>query len=420
MAKYKWEGLTKDGKKTSGELDAKSDKEVKRNLRSQGIRATRVTAPSFLEFDINEWLVEKGIAQTYGPKELSLFTKQLAIMINAGVPILQSLEILVKQEKNASFRKTIKNIMEGVATGKTIYESMSDQKGFSKLYCNLVKAGEAGGILDDILNRLAAYMDKQEKIKQTIKSAMTYPAIVCVIGIGVISGMMVFVVPMFVEMLKESNQQIPWITQLVIDISNFMKEWVLVLIPIVFVLVALFLKGIKTPEGKPLWDRFIMNAPLFGNLVIKGNLTSFTRTLSTLLSAGVPLLDSLEICIDILDNGVVAKDLRKVRTAVSEGKTLTEPLTRIKYFPEMVAQMMKIGESTGNLDQMLVKVAEIFERETEELIATITKLIEPLVLVVLGGAVAVIMVAMYLPIFMAGGGGDEDGGGGNGADNIKD
>ncbi len=320
-----------------------------------------------------------------------------------------------------SLKKTIKGITEGVASGKTIYESLSDQKGFSKLYCNLVKAGEAGGILDDILNRLATYMDKQEKIKNTIKSAMTYPIIVCVIGIAVISGMMVFVVPMFVEMLKDSNQQIPWITQMVIDISNFMKEWVIVLIPIVFASIVLFLKLIKSPEGKPSWDKFIMQTPLFGNLVIKGNLTSFTRTLSTLLSAGVPLLDSLEICIDILDNGVVAKDLRKVRQAVSEGKTLTEPLMRIKYFPEMVAQMMKIGESTGNLDQMLIKVAEIFERETEELITTITKLIEPLVLVVLGGAVAVIMIAMYLPIFMAGGGNDDDsGGGGNAADSIKD
>ncbi|MFZ4713028.1 MAG: type II secretion system F family protein [Bacteriovoracaceae bacterium] len=418
MPKFKWEGLTKEGKKTSGEIDARSDKDVKRNLRSQGIRATKVTAPSILEFDINEWLVDKGIAQTYGPNELGLFTKQLAIMINAGVPILQSLEILQKQEKNPSFRKAIKSISEGVASGKTIYESMADQKGFSKLYVNLVKAGEAGGILDDILNRLAAYMEKQEKIKQTIKSAMTYPAIVCVIGIGVISAMMVFVVPMFVEMLKDSGQQIPWITQLVIDISNFMKEWVLILIPIIVALFVLFTRFIKTPEGKPIWDRFIMKTPLFGNLVIKGNLTSFTRTLSTLLAAGVPLLDALEICIDILDNGVVAKDLRKVRSAVSEGKTLTEPLARIKYFPEMVAQMMKIGESTGNLDTMLVKVAEIFERETEELIHTITKLIEPLVLVVLGGAVAVIMIAMYLPIFMSGGG-DDDGGGGNAADKIN-
>ena len=410
MPKFKWEGLTKEGKKTSGEMEAKSDKEVKRSLRSSGIRATKVLAPSILEFDINEWLVEKGIAQTFGPKEISLFTKQLAIMINAGVPILQSLEILHKQEKNLSFRKTIKNIMEGVASGKTIYESMSEEKGFSKLYCNLVKAGEAGGILDDILNRLATYMEKQEKIKATIKSALTYPIIVCVIGAAVITGMMMFVVPMFVDMLKDSGQQIPWITQLVIDISNFLKDWILVLIPILFVGLAIFTRAIKTPEGKPTWDRFIMNTPLFGTLVIKGNLTSFTRTLSTLLSAGVPLLDSLEICIDILDNGVVAKDLKKVRQAVSEGKTLTEPLARIKYFPEMVAQMMKIGESTGNLDMMLVKVADIFERETEELITTITKLIEPLILVGLGGAVAVIMIAMYLPIFMAGGGADDGGG----------
>jgi type IV pilus assembly protein PilC len=419
MPKFKWEGLTKEGKKVNGELEGKDDRDIKKQLRNQGIRTTKIIAPSILEFDINEWLVEKGIAQTYGVKEIGLFTKQLAIMINAGVPILQSLEILYKQEKNASFRKTIKNLMEGVASGKTIYESLAEQKGFSKLYVNLVKAGEAGGILDDILNRLAVYMDKNEKIKQTIKSALTYPVIVCVVGAGVITGMMMFVVPMFVEMLKESGQQIPWITQLVIDISQFMKDWILVMLPIGFVGFAVLLKFTKTDEGKPLYDRFVMSLPIFGQLVIKGNLTSFSRTLSTLLSAGVPLLDSLDICVDILDNGVVAKDLKKVRQAVSEGKTLTEPLQRIKYFPEMVAQMMKIGESTGNLDNMLTKVADIFEEETKQLIDTITKLIEPLILVVLGGAVAVILIAMYLPIFMAGGGSDEDGGGGgNAADKI--
>lgn len=419
MAKFKWEGLTKEGKKTSGELDAKSDKEVKRALRAQGIRTTKVIAPSFLEFDLAEWMVEKGIASSFGSKELGLFTKQLSVMINAGVPILQSLEILAKQEQNPAFRKVIKNIMEGVSSGKSIYESMEGQKGFSKLYCNLVKAGEAGGILDDILKKLAEYMDRQDKIRKTVKSALTYPVIVCVIGAGVICGMMVFVVPMFVDMLKESNQEIPWITQFVIDISEFLKSWLLVMLPVGFVGIAFLLNFIKSDGGKPLWDRFIMKTPLFGSLIIKGNLTSFTRTLSTLLGAGVPLLDALDICIDILDNGEVAKDLKKVKKAVSEGKTLTEPLTRIKYFPEMVAQMMKIGESTGNLDSMLLKCAEIFEEETTELVNTITKLIEPLILVGLGGAIAVIMVAMYLPIFMAGGGGDEDGGGKPSADSKE-
>lgn len=420
MPKFKWEGLTKEGKKVNGDLEGKDERDIKKQLRNQGIRTTKVIPPSILEFDINEWLVEKGIAQTYGVKEIGLFTKQLAIMINAGVPILQSLEILYKQEKNASFRKTIKNLMEGVASGKTIYESLAEQKGFSKLYVNLVKAGEAGGILDDILNRLAIYMEKNEKIKQTIKSALTYPVIVCVVGAGVITGMMMFVVPMFVDMLKDTGQQIPWITQMVIDTSHFIKNWILVMLPIGFVGFAVLLKFTKTDEGKPIYDRFVMSLPIFGQLVIKGNLTSFSRTLSTLLSAGVPLLDSLDICVDILDNGVVAKDLKKVRQAVSEGKTLTEPLQRIKYFPEMVAQMMKIGESTGNLDSMLTKVADIFEEETKQLIETITKLIEPLILVVLGGAVAVILIAMYLPIFMAGGGAGEDEGGGSAADKIKD
>ena len=239
-----------------------------------------------------------------------------------------------------------------------------------------------------------------------MKSALTYPVIVVMVGILVIFGLMIFVVPKFVDMLKESAQEVPWITQTVIDISNFFVNYTMLLIAALVAGAMLFTNYIKTKNGKIQWDRLTMKAPLFGLLIIKGNLGSFTRTLSTMLAAGVPIIDSLEICIDTLDNTQMAKDLKKVRQAVIEGKSITEPLARITYFPPLITQMMKVGESTGNLDNMLVKVADVFQDEVEELVGNLTKLIEPIILVVLGGMIAFVLIAMYLPIFMAAGGAD--------------
>jgi type IV pilus assembly protein PilC len=281
---------------------------------------------------------------------------------------------------------------------------MSQQQGFDKLYCALVKAGEAAGILDSILVKLAEFLEKAEKLKKQVKSALTYPAIVVFVGIIVIFGLMTFVVPQFVDILKESNQKIPWVTQVVMDVSDFFINYTLFLIALIIAGTMLFLNYIKTEQGKQEWDRFTMSAPLFGMLVIKGNLSSFTRTLATMLSAGVPIIDSLEICIDTLDNTQIAKDLTKVRKAVIEGKSITEPLSRISYFPPLITQMIKVGESTGNLDQMLIKVADVFEEEVEELVANLTKLVEPIILVILGGIIGFVLVAMYLPIFLSAGG----------------
>jgi type IV pilus assembly protein PilC len=332
------------------------------------------------------------------------FTRQLAILINAGVPILESLEILEQQEKNPTLKKVVRNISVQVEEGKSLYDAMMGQLGFTKLYCSLVRAGESAGILDTILNKLAEFLEKAEKLKKQVKSALTYPVIVVIVGIAVVFGLMTFVVPQFVSILQESNQEIPWVTQTVIDISNFFQNYTLLLIVGLFSTTMIFLNYIKTTTGKKQWDIFTMKAPLFGMLVIKGNLGSFTRTLATMLSAGVPIIDALEICIETLDNTQIAKDLEKVRKAVIEGKSITEPLKRIRYFPPLVTQMIKVGESTGNLDQMLIKVADVFEEEVEELVHNLTKLIEPIILVVLGGIIGFVLIAMYLPIFMTAGG----------------
>jgi type IV pilus assembly protein PilC len=404
MPKFKYFGFAADGKKIESFVEADTIRDAKKLLRRQNIRAFKIQPPAFFDADIGELLVEKGFLKPFGRAELMRFTRQLSILINAGVPILECLEILQKQEQNISLKRVIKSITMQVEEGKSLNDSMSQQQGFDKLYCALVKAGEAAGILDSILVKLAEFLEKAEKLKKQVKSALTYPAIVVFVGIIVIFGLMTFVVPQFVDILKESNQKIPWVTQVVMDVSNFFINYTLFLIALIIAGTMLFLNYIKTEQGKQEWDRFTMSAPLFGMLVIKGNLSSFTRTLATMLSAGVPIIDSLEICIDTLDNTQIAKDLTKVRKAVIEGKSITEPLSRISYFPPLITQMIKVGESTGNLDQMLIKVADVFEEEVEELVANLTKLVEPIILVVLGGIIGFVLVAMYLPIFLSAGG----------------
>lgn len=406
MPKYKYIGFTAQGKKVESTIEADTERDAKKLLRRQSIRTTKITPPSFFEADLGEWMVEKGLSKAFGRAELMRFTRQLAILINAGVPILECLEILYKQETNAVLKRVVKNISMQVEEGKSLYDALSSQNGFDKLYCSLVRAGESAGILDTILNKLAEFLEKQEKLKKQVKSALTYPVIVLFVGFIVVFGLMTFVVPQFVGMLNESGQAIPWVTQTVIDVSDFFRNYTLLLIAALVAGGMFFMNFIKTREGKIQWDRFTMKVPLFGMLIIKGNLGAFTRTLSTMLAAGVPIIDSLEICIDTLDNTQIAKDLNKVRQAVIEGKSITEPLARIQYFPPLVTQMMKVGESTGNLDNMLVKVADVFQDEVEDLVANLTKLIEPFILVFLGGIIGFVLIAMYLPIFMSAGGSD--------------
>jgi type IV pilus assembly protein PilC len=401
---YKYEGVTLEGRKVKGEVEADNLREAKRDIRKKGVRVKKLIAPNPLDIDLGMFLVEKGLASAFGLPELMRFTRQLSILINAGVPILESLEMLAKQEKNPSLKVVIKDIVAKIGQGKSLHDAMLGQKGFSNLYVSLVKAGEAAGILDIILNKLNEFMEKQSAIKKKIKGALTYPTIVCVIGFGVTWGLMVFVVPQFVSILESSNQEIPGITQFVMNISDFFQNYTSIMIPAAIVGFFSFSHYIKSPSGKPQWDRFTMKAPLFGDIIIKGGLSGVFRTLATMLTAGVPLIESLDICIGTMDNTQMAKDLAIVKKEVERGKSITEPLGRIRYFPDLVNQMVKVGESTGNLDEMLIKIADVFEEETGEAIDTMTSLIEPMILVGLGGVIGTVLVAMYLPIFMSAGG----------------
>ncbi len=404
MGLYKWEGFNVANKKVSGEMEAKDVREVKKTLRRQGIRPRKIQEPTIADLDLGKMMIDMGLTSAFSKDDLGRFTNQMSTLLNAGVPILETLSLLAKQQKNPYMKSILNKIHEEVADGKSLAEALAGKQGFDKLYVNLVKAGEAGGILDTILVKLGEHMDKQTKIKKKIKGALSYPIIIAVVGIGVVIGLMVFVVPQFVGMLTDSGQAVPWVTQVVINTSDFMQAYFLHIIIFLVGSVTSLLYYRSTEKGKIKLDKWVMKAPMFGDLVIKGNLAQFTRTLATMLSAGVSILDSLDICIETLDNSVIAKDLTKVKEAVATGKTIIEPLQRIRYFPDLVSQMIKVGEATGNLDSMLVKVADVFEEEVEEVINGITKMIEPIILVGLGGIIGFVMIAMYLPMFMAGGG----------------
>ena len=405
MGIWRYEGLNKRGKREAGTINASNERDARKILRAKGIRTKRLIPPSWLEFDISEFMVEKGLASPFGNKELTNFTKQLCTMIEAGIPILQSLEILFKQQKHPVLKRAIKRIISDVGEGKTISESLKTLNGFDSFYINLIRAGEEGGVLDKVLKKLTVQMGKKEKIKSQIKSAMTYPTIVVLVGIGVVWGMMVFVVPQFVGMLAETGQKPPFITQLVIDTSNFIRKYSLYLVAGFFISFISLSIWIKNPYGKFIFDRLVMKLPLFGGIVIKGNLSSFSRTLSTMLGSGISLIEALDICMDTIDNGVITEDLKKVKLKVMEGETLVKPLEKINYFPDMITQMINVGEQTGQIDSMLEKCANTFEDEVDALIGNMTKLIEPVIIVFLGGTVGTILIAMYLPMFMSAGGG---------------
>jgi len=401
---YKYEGITREGKKVSGEMDAADIAEVKKILRRSGIRTSKIQAPSMLDMDLNQLVGQLLGAKGFSDKDLSRFTNQLSTLIDAGVPIVQSMEILFKQEKSIGLKRAIKSVAKQVSEGKSLHDAMTETGAFDRLFCYMVKAGESAGIIDQILARLSAFLEKKQALKKKVKSAMTYPLIVSVIGVGVVTFLLAYVVPMFVDMIKDSKQQIPGITQMVMDISEFIQEYF-------FIMLAMGIGGsigiiyaLKTPQGRNMFDEMMLKLPIFKDLTIKSNLSTMTQTLSTLIAAGIPILDALDICVDTLDNGIIAKDVSKVRTAVASGKNMTDPLKRISYFPPLITQMIEVGESTGKLETMLHKVSKIFEIEVEGAIQTITSLIEPLILVVLGGVIAVVLVAMYLPIFMSAGG----------------
>ncbi|MCY4643661.1 MAG: type II secretion system F family protein [Bacteriovoracales bacterium] len=406
MTTWKYVGFNETKKRVEGELIANSEREARRQLRKKGIRPRKLTPPSIFNADLGELIVKLGLSKPFKKIELLDFLRQFGVMNGAGVPILQSFEILFKNQKNPILKKMIGDIAQDIRGGKSFSDSIEGRPGFDQVTINLIRAGELGGALEEMIARIVTFMEKQEKTKKDIKSAMTYPAIVCCVGFGVVTMLLIFVVPKFVDIIKSSGQEVPGVTQFVINVSNLFFDYGFFMLAVGIIGFIALAKYIKTDAGKKIFDTIMMKFPIFGEIVIKGNLSSFSRVLSTMLNSGVSLIDSLDICIEAIDHSIVAKDIQRVRDSVSKGKTITEQISRIPYFPVMVSQMIKIGEQTGELDNMLEKVSNVFEEDVDNAVKNMTKLIEPIIIVVLGGITALILIAMYLPIFMSAGGGN--------------
>jgi type IV pilus assembly protein PilC len=392
MPKFAWEGTTRSGETKKGVMEGANEEAIVNRLRGEQITAKKVKQARELKLKLGSGVKEKDIL---------VFTRQLATMIDAGLPLVQCMEILASQAENPAFAAVLKDVKGNVEQGANFSESLARHpKVFDPLFCNLVAAGEVGGILDTILNRLSEYIEKATKLKRQLKSAMVYPAGILVVAIIVVAVMLGKVIPVFEDMYKEfKGAKLPAPTQIVINISNkFTSQWYIyfgALFGIVFGLTSMR----RTKRGTEIFDAALLKVPVIGNVLRKIVVARFTRTLGTLLSSGVPILDSLEICAKTAGNVIVQNGILYAREKISEGKDMAGPLLESNVFPPMVVQMIGVGEQTGAMDQMLQKIADFYEDEVDVAVASMTAMIEPIMMVFLGGLIGGLIVAMYLPVF---------------------
>jgi len=393
MPRYKWEGKTLRGEKRTGEMEAPDEGSVRTHLRQQNVIPTKVVAKGKeISFSLGRQKVKQ--------KDVAIFTRQLATMIDAGLPLVQSLDILSMQSESKVFKETIKNIKESVEGGSTFAGALARHpKTFDELYTNLVVAGEEGGILDNVLNRLAVYIEKAEALKKKIKSALVYPSTIVAVAVIVVIVLMIFVIPVFDNMFSSMGHTLPLPTLIVIGISKIIKKFILLLIVALVILILMFKRYYATEKGKMAIDTLILKLPVFGILFRKVAVARFSRTLSTLITSGVPILEGLTITSKTAGSKPIEYAIMKARTSISEGETIAEPLARSEIFPPMVTQMIAVGESTGSLDSMLGKIADFYEEEVDVAVATLTSLLEPLLMIFLGVTVGGVVIAMYMPIF---------------------
>ncbi len=399
MPVFVWKGTTSNGEIQKGEIEAQDEQAVRRLLRQQRVSPSKIRAKSkdLLE---NIAFFQTKVAQ----KDIVIFTRQLSTMIDAGLPLIQGLEVLAGQQENKTLKKILLDTKSDVESGSTFADALKKHpKQFDRLFCNMIAAGEMGGILDDVLKRLADYMEKAQRLKRKVKGALIYPIIVLAISALVIGVILIFVIPVFEQMFAEFGGSLPVPTQMVVNLSNFVKSYFLVIIGAVVVMVFLFKKYYKTKKGRRVVDRLILKSPVFGPLLRKVAVAKLTRTLGTLIDSGVPILETLNVAAGTAGNKMVEEAIYNVRSSISEGRTIAQPLAESGIFPAMVVQMVSVGETTGALDQMLNKIADFYDEEVETAVDTLTSMIEPFMIVFLGGTVGSIIIAMYLPIFsMAG------------------
>jgi type IV pilus assembly protein PilC len=399
MAAWIWEASTRAGEHRSGTMEADNEVAVRDRLSAQGFTINSIKKKPFQ-------IVLPQLGSGVSLKDLVVFTRTFSTMIDAGLPIVQCLDMLATQAENKHFGEILGKVKGDVESGKSLSESMAKHpKVFDQLFCNLVAAGEAGGILDLIFRRMATYLEKSAKLARQVKGALVYPTAIVVVGLGVMVIMMTFVLPTFEAMFKDLGAgSLPAPTRVVLAISHFITGNALILIPLL-VAAGFGLSAFKkTERGRYLWDSMMLKMPVIGNVVRKGAVARFTRTLGTLLASGVPILDAMDIVARTAGNAVVSKGILYAREKVSEGKDIASPLLETAIFPPMVVQMIGVGEQTGAMDEMLQKIADFYEEEVDAAVAAMSAMLEPLILVFLGVGVGGMLIAMYLPIFDVAGG----------------
>lgn len=396
---YEWKGKNPKGRKIKGEMEAETPEQVRTSLERRKITPTRVRKKPKDLFENISFLAPKVTES-----DIIIFARQFSTMIDAGLPLLQCLEILYSQQENPTFKKQLKHIKESVESGETFADALKKYpKTFNELFINMISAGEAGGILDVILQRLSAYAEKMAKLKKQVKGAMTYPAITLAVAVIVVGIILVFVIPVFEEMFAGMGSALPAPTQMVVGLSNFVVGHIGWMILGLIGAVILFRQTYKSKKGRIFLDDMFLRLPVIGILIRKVAVAKFTRTTSTMMSSGVSILEALDIVGKTAGNKIVEFAISDVKVGISEGRSMADPLLESGVFPSMVCSMIAVGESTGALDVMMTKIADFYDDEVDQAVKNLTDMIEPIMLVFLGVVVGGLVIAMYLPIFsMAG------------------
>jgi type IV pilus assembly protein PilC len=393
MPTYVWKGRTAGGEVQAGELTLNSQAEALDVLRKKRIMVSSMKEKS-------KGLRIPSFGGSVGTKDLAIFTRQFSTMISAGLPLVQCLDILSRQTSKPMFAKVIGEVNRDVEAGATLADALGKHKKvFDNLFCNMVAAGEAGGILDDILSRLATYIEKADALKRKVKGAMIYPAVVLTVALGATAFMLIAIIPTFAKMFADFGGELPLPTQIVLFLSNILRMFWWAMLAAIIGLVVGLRQYYKTDSGQKNIDKWLLKVPAVGDVLLKGAVARFTRTLGTLISSGVPILAGLEITAKTSGNRIISDAIMGARTSIREGETVSEPLKVSGAFPPMVVQMIAVGEQTGALDEMLNKIAVFYEAEVDQAVENLTSIIEPVMIVVMGGIVGGMVVAMYLPMF---------------------
>lgn len=394
MPVYAWKGKAPGGAVQSGELTLGTKDEVQQYLRRKRIIASQIKERGGGSMRIPA--LKRGV----GIRDLVIFTRQFSTMVNAGLPLVQCLDILSKQSENPTFGRIIAEVRNDVESGSTLAEALGKrQKAFDSLYVNMVDAGEAGGILDDILARLAGYLEKAEALRRKVKSALTYPAVVLIVALGATTFMLLFIIPTFAKIFADFGGELPLPTRIVMGMSNFLKGFWWAIILFFAALVFTIKRFYKTERGRLKVDALLLRMPVLGQILRKASIARFTRTLGTMISSGVPILTALDITARTAGNKIIENAILATKGSIGEGETIAAPLRDSKVFPPMVVQMISVGEETGALDKMLDKIANFYDEEVNVAVDTLTSIIEPVMIVVMGSLVGGMVIAMYMPMF---------------------